>query len=266
MTRHDMTGPALRLQGVSRAFGGVRAVSDVSFDVAPGTVCALVGPNGAGKTTLFNLITNLLRPSAGTVALHGRALAGLSPTAIAGLGLIRTFQSARVFPGLTVLENVLVGRHRLLKQGLLSSMLALPGMRREERDLQRRAEALLDLVGLLPLRDAAATALPMGAQKLLEVIRALMAQPRVLLLDEPAAGLNDTETDELAALLHAIRLGGTTLLLVEHSMALVMSLADQVVVLEAGAVIADGPPAHIQADARVIAAYLGAPVPAHPPC
>ena len=234
------------------------ATSDVSFDVAEGTVCALVGPNGAGKTTLFNLITNLFPPSAGSTALYGRPLAGLSSAAIARLGLIRTFQTARVFPGMTVLENVLVGRHRLLRQSTLASMVAWPSARREETDLRARAEELLDLVELLPYRDTHAVDLPMGAQKLLEVVRALMAQPRVLLLDEPAAGLNDTETAELAALLRAIRVSGITVLIVEHNMPLVMGVADTVLVLEAGKLIAAGPPAHVQADKRVIAAYLGA--------
>jgi branched-chain amino acid transport system ATP-binding protein len=172
--------------------------------------------------------------------------------------LIRTFQTARVFPGMTVLENVLVGRHRLLRQSLFSSMIRMPSARREERDLHQRAEALLDLVGLLSCRDSHAVELPMGAQKLLEVVRALMAQPRVLLLDEPAAGLNDTETGELALLLRGIRVDGITILLVEHNMSLVMNVADQVVVLEAGKLIAAGPPAQVQADPRVIAAYLGA--------
>jgi len=250
--------PALRIAGVSRSFGGVRATTDVSFDVAPGTVCALVGPNGAGKTTLFNLVTNLFTPDSGSISLFGQPLAGLGSAQIAGLGLIRTFQTARVFPGLTVLENVLVGRHRLLRQNFWSGLLGLPGTRREERDLVRRAETLLELVELLPYRDAHAVDLPMGAQKLLEVIRALMAQPRMLLLDEPAAGLNDTETDELAALLRAIRDSGITVLVVEHNMSLVMGVADHIVVLEAGRLIAAGPPAQIQADPRVITAYLGA--------
>ena len=250
--------PALAIDRVSRSFGGVEATSDVSFVVPEGAVCALVGPNGAGKTTLFNLITNLFPANSGTIAFYGQPLAGLAPAAIARLGLIRTFQAARVFPGLTVLENAQIGSHRLLGQTLWSSMLRLPGQRREERGLQDRARRLLALVGLLAQQHTHATALPMGAQKMLEIVRALMAQPRLLLLDEPAAGLNDTETAELADLLRAIRDIGITVLLVEHNMPLVMGVADQVIVLEAGRLIASGPPAQIRTDPRVIAAYLGA--------
>lgn len=248
---------ALRASSLSKAFGGVQAVTDVSFTVVHGTITAMIGPNGAGKTTLFNLVTNLSPPDGGSVELYGRSLAGLSPARIAALGLVRTFQTARVFPGMTVLENVLVGRHRLLRHGAAANMLRLPGARREERALAVRAERLLDLVGLLGYRDAHAIELPMGAQKLLEVIRALMAQPRLLLLDEPAAGLNDTETEELAVLLRAVRASGVTALVVEHNMSLVMNVADEVLVLEAGRLIAAGPPRAVQADPRVIAAYLG---------
>ena len=253
-----MTVP-LQLVDVSRTFGGVHAVSDLSFEVPEGTICALVGPNGAGKTTVFNIVTNIFPPTAGRILFHGTPLAGLSSAPIAGLGLIRTFQSARVFPGMTVLENVLVGRHRLLRHGLFASMFALPAARHGERQLRLRAERLLDLTGLLAHQDTHAVALPMGAQKLLEIVRALMAQPRLLLLDEPAAGLNDAETEDLAQLLRAIRAVGVTVLLVEHNMPLVMGVADRVMVLEAGRLIAAGPPDAVRADPRVIEAYLGVP-------
>ena len=190
--------------------------------------------------------------------MEGTALTGLSPGQVAARGLIRTFQTARVFPGMTALENVLAGRHRLLRHGGLAHALRLPAARREEAVLRARADGLLDMVGLRQHAHTHATDLPMGAQKLLEVIRALMAQPRLLLLDEPAAGLNDTETAELATLLRAIRLAGITVLVVEHNMPLVMGVADQVVVLEAGCLLAAGPPAAVQRDQRVIDAYLGA--------
>jgi branched-chain amino acid transport system ATP-binding protein len=257
-----MSAPALEARALNRSFGGLRAASDVSFTVAPGSVTALIGPNGAGKTTVFNLITNLFRADSGEVYFYGKRIDGLSPGRIAALGLIRTFQTARVFPGLTVRENVLVGCHRLVRHGLLQQMLWLPASRREERDLGARADALLELVQLERFRDAHAMELPMGAQKLLEVVRALMAQPRLLLLDEPAAGLNDTETAELAALLLAIRASGITVLLVEHNMSLVMGVADDIVVQEAGAVIATGTPQEIQRNTRVINAYLGEEAPA----
>jgi branched-chain amino acid transport system ATP-binding protein len=247
----------LEVCGLRKSFGGLLATADVSFSVAEHSLTALIGPNGAGKTTLFNLITNLFRVDAGTVIFDGVALGGLSSFAIARLGVIRTFQSARVFPGMTVLENVLAGRHRLLPHGLAAQLTWLPQALRAERALANRALLLLDLVGLADQASQPATQLPMGAQKLLEVVRALMAQPRLLLLDEPAAGLNDTETAELAALLRAIQACGVTIVVVEHNMSLVMGIADQVVVLEAGRLIAAGPPAAIQRDPRVIAAYLG---------
>lgn len=251
---------ALKVIGLNRSFGGVKATSDVSFDVSTGTVTALIGPNGAGKTTVFNLITNLIEPDSGDIYLTGQKITGLAPTKIAELGLIRTFQSARVFPGMTVLENVLVGRHRLIKARPLSHMFWMPGALRTEREIAARAISLLEMVDLSRFTHAHAAELPMGAQKLLEVVRALMAQPRILLLDEPAAGLNDTETAELANLVRAIRESGITVLIVEHNMSLVMNVADQVVVLESGSVIASGSPREVQSNPRVVTAYLGAEI------
>jgi branched-chain amino acid transport system ATP-binding protein len=252
-----VTEYALDVRNLNKTFGGLRAVNDVTFAVPQGGLTAVIGPNGAGKTTVFNLVTNIYRPDSGEVLFHGTSILGRSPTEIAALGLIRTFQSARVFPGMTALENVLSGAHLHVHAGAAAQMLMFGRARREEKRLRARAEALLDLVGLAAFRDAAATDLPMGSQKLLEVVRALMAEPRLLLLDEPAAGLNDSETAELAELLRAVRDAGTTVMVVEHNMALVMGVADEVVVLDAGAVVTVGTPAQIQADPRVIAAYVG---------
>jgi branched-chain amino acid transport system ATP-binding protein len=252
-----MSPPALVLAGLAKTFGGLKAVDGVSFAVPDGGLTALIGPNGAGKTTLFNLITNLIPPDTGEVKLYGSPLGALSPSAIARRGLLRTFQTARVFPGLTALENVMAGAHRLVRAHAAGQMLWLPGARREEANLAARAEALLELLGLAAFRDRAATSLPIGAQKLIELGRALMARPRLLLLDEPAAGLNDAETAELAALLRAVRDSGVTIMVVEHNMSLVMDIADEVVVLDLGTMIAQGRPAEIQANRRVIEAYLG---------
>jgi branched-chain amino acid transport system ATP-binding protein len=252
-----MSAAALSLVNVTKRFGGLAAVCDVTLEVPDGSLTALIGPNGAGKTTLFNLVTNLFAPTAGDIYFYGTSLNGLSPGHIAGLGLIRTFQTARVFPGMTVLENVLVGGHRHLRRHAVEQMLWLASARSEETKLTAKADALLGMTGLSRFRDDAATDLPMGAQKLLEVARALMARPRLLLLDEPAAGLNDSETGELASLLRAVRDSGVTVMVVEHNMSLVMGAADLVTVLDAGYLVASGSPQEIRRNARVIEAYVG---------
>jgi branched-chain amino acid transport system ATP-binding protein len=252
-----MNAPALKVVNVTKKFGGLAAVSGVTLEVPDGSVTALIGPNGAGKTTLFNLITNLFPPTAGEMYFYGASLDRMSPGQIAGLGLIRTFQTARVFPGMTVLENVLVGGHRHVRRHAVEQMLWLASARREERELTVKVDAFLDIAGLSRFRDDAATDLPMGAQKLLEVIRALMARPRLLLLDEPAAGLNDSETAELASLLRAVRSNGVTVMVVEHNMSLVMGVADHVIVLDAGYLVASGTPQEIRQNKRVIEAYVG---------
>jgi branched-chain amino acid transport system ATP-binding protein len=252
-----MSAAALKVVNVTKRFGGLAAISDVSLEVPDGSLTALIGPNGAGKTTLFNLVTNLFLPTVGEIFFYGTSLNRLAPRRIADLGLIRTFQTARVFPGMTVLENVLVGGHRHIRRHAAEQMLWLSSARREERELTTRADAFLDLVGLARFRDEAATDLPMGSQKLLEVIRALMARPRLLLLDEPAAGLNDSETAELGSLLRAVRDVGVTLMVVEHNMSLVMDVADRVMVLDAGLLVASGTPKEIRQNARVIEAYVG---------
>lgn len=252
-----LAGNILEVSSLSKTFGGVRATDNVSFNVSAGAITALIGPNGAGKTTVFNLITNIFPADGGNVTFLGNSIKGTTPMAVAGLGLIRTFQSARVFPGLTVLENVLAGGHRLMRSAGGSQMLWTPKSRAEERELRKRAMAMLELVGLAKFRDAHAVDLPMGAQKLLEVVRALMSKPKLLCLDEPAAGLNDTETEELATLLRAIRASDIAVLVVEHNMSLVMNVADHVVVLDAGTVIAAGTPSEVQSNAKVVEAYLG---------
>jgi branched-chain amino acid transport system ATP-binding protein len=252
-----MSEPAIVVRDVTKSFGGVRAVSDASFELEPGRLTALIGPNGAGKTTLFNVITNFYPADAGTISLFGQNPQTMTPWELADFGVIRTFQTARVFPGMTTFENLLTGAHLHFRGGLLGQMLGLPQTRAEEKRVSDKAMLLLDLIGMAQFRDDAAADLPMGAQKLLEVARALMAGPRLLLLDEPAAGLNDAETAELAALLRAVRESGVTLLVVEHNMSFVMGSADHVIVLDAGVIVARGDPAEIQQNARVIEAYVG---------
>jgi branched-chain amino acid transport system ATP-binding protein len=252
-----MSEAALEIIELDKTFGGLHAVNNVSFTVPHGSLTAVIGPNGAGKTTVFNLVTGLYQPDAGEVRFYGESLRALSSVEVASRGLIRTFQAARIYPGMTALENVLAGAHLHLRSSALAQMLWLGSARREERAFTARANALLDLAGLSGFRDVAATEMPMGGQKLLEVVRALMSQPRLLLLDEPAAGLNDAETAELAELLRAVRDAGISVVVVEHNMSLVMGVADQVIVLDAGSVVAMGSPRMIQQDARVIAAYVG---------
>jgi branched-chain amino acid transport system ATP-binding protein len=247
----------LRVQGLSKSFGGVAAVRDVSFEVPAGSLTALIGPNGAGKSTLFNLITNLYQPDAGEVRLHGRPLGRLTPERITALGLFRTFQTARVFPQLSVLDNVLVGAYRLGKAGYLAQALRLPHSLREERVLEARARRLLALIGLADRADERAAVLPLAAQKYLELARSLMSEPTMVLYDEPGAGMNDAETAELGTILRAIRDTGHTVLVVEHNMSLVMGVSDQVVVMDAGRVIATGPPRAIRSNPEVVRAYFG---------
>ena len=250
--------PVLEVRGLSKSFGGVAAVRDASFTVPEGSLTALIGPNGAGKSTMFNLVTNLYRPDSGEVILRGQPITGLRSDRITSLGLFRTFQTARVLPQLSVLDNVLVGGYRLGRAGYLAQSLRLRRCRQEERQMEARARRLLEVMGLADRADQRAAALPLAAQKYLELARALMARPSVVLFDEPAAGMNDAETAELGLILRAIRDTGHTVVVVEHNMSLVMGVCDQVVVMDAGSVIAAGPPQTVQNDPLVISAYFGA--------
>ena len=249
--------PLLDVRGLSKRFGGVQAVKDVSFQVRAGTVKALIGPNGAGKTTLFNLVSGVAAPDAGAVLFRGAPIQGQPAHRVAAHGLSRTFQHIRLFAGMTALENVMVGRHTRTRAGFVAGMLHLPWTWREERQVQARAREALDFMGISELADADATSLSYGQQRAVELARALAAEPELLLLDEPAAGLNMRETAELAKLVRRIRERGITVLIVEHDMGLVMNVSDEVVVLSYGEKIADAEPRIVQKDPEVIRIYLG---------
>jgi len=244
-------------RGVTLRFGGVTALRDVAFSVAPGTLQAVIGPNGAGKTSLFNGITGFYRLDAGEISLEGQRLSGLPPHEVSRAGIVRTFQNLEIFSNMTALENVVTGAHRRGGYGLLASLLRLPSFRRREHELAEEALGLLEFVGLPGLSGAPAASLPYGSQRLLEIARALAAEPRILLLDEPAAGLNRRETEAVGALVRRIVARGVTVVMVEHDMDLVMGVSDRVLVLNYGEVLASGTPAEVQRNPAVVAAYLG---------
>jgi branched-chain amino acid transport system ATP-binding protein len=245
------------LDGVSHSFGGLMAVSEVSFGVAPGLVKAVIGPNGAGKTTMFNIITGFLAPQRGRITYLGKEIQGQPAHQVASLGIARTFQLVQLFDHMTVWENVMVGRHRLSRAGLLSGALRLPWARREEAGIRERAREALEFVGLADRAQQPAAILPLGLKRLLEIARALASEPKLLLLDEPASGLDQVETERLGEMILSLRKRGLTILLVEHDMSLTMEVADEIVVLNYGSLIAEGPPRAIQKHPEVIAAYLG---------
>jgi len=247
----------LTVEDLSREFGGVQAVAGLSFAVAERTIHSIIGPNGAGKTTLFNLITGVYRPSGGRVRFDGDDVTGLAPHRLAARGVSRTFQNLQVFHNMTVEENVMVGRHRFADTRLVPTLLRLPAVTRSDRRCRADARELLGFVGLAEHAEEEADALPYGGLKRLEIARALATEPRLLLLDEPAAGCNARETAALGELIRKVAASGVTVVLVEHDMRLVMGISDRIVVLDSGRRLAEGTAAQVRANPEVIEAYLG---------
>jgi len=247
----------LRVQTLSKEFGGVHAIEDLDFAVNPGTIHSIIGPNGAGKTTLFNLITGLYRPSSGRVLFDGADVTGVKPSRLAALGISRTFQNLQIFFNMTAIENVMVGHHLHLDHRFLPSLFRLPAVARADRALKERSAELMEFVGIGDCVGAEASELPYGALKRLEIARALAAKPRLLLLDEPAAGLNPTEARAIDAMIQKVAASGVTVVLVEHDMKMVMGISDHILVLDYGRKLAEGTPVEVRANPLVVEAYLG---------
>ena len=263
-TRAEPVGPSsdgamLSTARVSKAFGGLVAVSDVSIAVAPRSIVSIIGPNGAGKTTFFNMLTGLYKPTAGRISFDGTDVTGRRPDIITSLGVARTFQNIRLFSTMSALENVMVGEHSRMRAGLFGSILRTPGVRREEREVRERAAETLDYVGLQPSHfDAMAATLSYGDQRRVEIARALASNPKLLLLDEPTAGMNPQESARLTEFMERLREErDLTILLIEHDMKVVMGVSEHITVLDHGEKIAEGDPQTIRHDQRVIEAYLG---------
>ncbi|MBP1932560.1 ABC transporter ATP-binding protein [Ammoniphilus resinae] len=247
----------LEVRGITKRFGGIQALTDVTFQVGKGEVFGLIGPNGAGKTTMFNIITSMFPPTMGEVIFMGKKLTGLKPHEVTEAGVCRTFQNIRLFPEMTVLENVTVGQHCRTKSGVWSSVFRTGAQKQEEKSIREKALELLRLVGLEELQDTFADNLAYGQQRRLEIARALASDPKLLLLDEPAAGMNESETKDLFDLIQNIKKLGITVLLIEHDMPLVMRICDRLIVLNFGKEIAQGTPEEIKNNPEVIEAYLG---------
>jgi branched-chain amino acid transport system ATP-binding protein len=253
------SGAILEAAGVTKAFGGLVAVEDVSFTVSPRSIVSMIGPNGAGKTTFFNMLTGLYRPTSGRIALNGKDITGKRPDKITALGVARTFQNIRLFATMSALENVLVGQHARMKAGLFGSIFRAPWVRREEREVREKGREILEYVGLKPeLFDQTAANLSYGDQRRVEIARALASGPKLLLLDEPTAGMNPQESARLTEFMERLRSERElTILLIEHDMKVVMGVSEQITVLDHGEKIAEGKPEEIRSNDRVIEAYLG---------